>query len=105
MDLHWGSDTVLLIIIAVLGWFMKSTMNKNDAKHDKHFEHSADTSLHESDRERNLARESVHRELAAHDVLDNERFANLDHEVGAISQRQLIIQADVKEILKIVARK
>lgn len=97
---HGGTDTLLFLLIGVIAFFLKREIDSNAMKHDKHFAHSTDLSLHETDRERVLAKDGLKAmadELIRHGATDDKRFEIMDNKMGVIS-------ADIKEILKAVSK-
>ena len=90
-SLHWGSDTLLLLLIAALGWMVRMSMISNNKKHEVHFQHSDNRQIHESIEERRAAEKGVSSRIEAHERLDDERFKVVDE-----------IKQDIKDILKIL---
>ena len=97
-SLHWGIDAFLLMLITIVGWFLRRDMRHNREDHEKHFKHAGEREIHESALERSLARESIKGQMDAHGLLDNQRFGQLSDRIGEM-------QGDIKEILKLMALK
>lgn len=98
---HGGSDTLLLLLIGVMAFFLKREIEGNSAKHDRHFSHAGNLELHETERERNALkdeRRTLSDAVLRHSDLDDKRF-------GAIDTKLEHIQDDLKNILKEVVRR
>ena len=91
-ELHWGTDTVLLALLAALTWFVRSVMEKNDVKHAEHFEHAKSRDLHETAQIRQERAILTAAQLDAHAKLDDQRF-------DALTDTMRDMKLDLKEIL------
>lgn len=96
---HWIFAAILSAfsgLFLVVGHFLKTQMDGNSIKHQKHFEHAANMSLHETDRDRAAMerdRQAIAQELIRHTEMDDKRFDRLDAKLTGI-------QGDIKDILK-----
>jgi len=94
------AEAILGLLIAILGWFLKREMDSNREKHERHFAHSSDMSLHETDRERDahkLDRMALAEQIIRHGEQDDRRFARVETTLDDI-------QKDIKDILKVVSK-
>lgn len=104
--MQWGANSVLFLLIAVVGFFLEREIRSNGKKHEQHFHHAMDLNLHETERERVALKEErrlvaaevirhgelVAAELVRHGEADDKRFTRIETSLDGIRN-------DIKDIL------
>lgn len=91
---------VIATIASLIGWLVTSKFKDLDKKHNDHYAHATDMTLHETDRERDakkIAGMRLDSEFLRHMDKDDERFDKMNDKLDKIS-------ASLEDVLKHVKR-
>jgi hypothetical protein len=91
-------DELLGALFLVLSWFVRRTVIQNDKRHDLTEKGLADIRTTLAAIDGGLSR--VHQRQESHESHDDERFSRGEKSFDRMEQALIVIQKDIKELLK-----